>query len=523
VEKDEEDDDDFDDDNVENEERDLFNDEMSFENDVESSDDDSSGSNDDDAKCVKRTPKKTTRIPSRNINNDDIFDQEEDSEDDKYKSPMKRVQVTPLKLKKRGQFQYDSSEDEKEITTISVNGVAKDDEIVELAGTPNKMPLCTSEYDEITNELLPTLHVCYLAPDGKSRHCFCLETLYKAAILSGPKIQKKDGKGGLCFLQPPHFRTVMEDTLIDQIASRFGRQALVIEDSQLYKNESKRKAIQWEYEIEDGDDEEEVRSSFRRRFDNYLNRQMGSGDIYCCPLCYAEAQRRFKEGDDWKDDDHDDDDEDDDDEDDDDDDDGKDDEEGGDDRKDDEEDDDDGKDDDDSSENDKSEESDASNNQHHEFEYNMDSITSYSQIDPMSILGSLDHDEFEVAASFCFHKLSQVKNHVRSIHNIDLSNVEVNDFFKRFMVSDISVFRCNSLVVIAIHPIWLTLMSCTQDSCTRWPSTAISSCFLEASYFLRCHGEFCIMLFVNDLFVDFLLCIVYKMGSFVHMVQYFIR
>jgi hypothetical protein len=333
---------------------------------------------------------------------------------------MKRVPVTPLKLKKIGQFQYESSEDGNHNnydgdTAISVkNGISKDDDqTVELTTTPKKIPLCTSEFDEITNEPLPKLHVCYLVPDGKSRHCFCLDTLYRAAILSGSKIVKNDDTSGLSFLQPPHFRTVMEDNLVDQIASRFGRQALVIEDSKVYKNELKRKEFQLEYGMDDDDhhlnhdeyndsDDEEDRSLFRHRFNNYLNKQMGSGDIYCCPLCYSEAQRRFREGDD-------------------------------------------GKDDDSSSssssssggehEDDDIDKNDGARHCRREFEYNMDSVTSYSQIDPMSILGSLDHDEFEVAASFCFHKLSLVKNHVRSIHNIDMSNVEVNDFFKRFMVS----------------------------------------------------------------------------------------
>eukprot|EP00557_Chaetoceros_sp_GSL56_P000705 CAMPEP_0176496200 /NCGR_PEP_ID=MMETSP0200_2-20121128/11070_1 /TAXON_ID=947934 /ORGANISM="Chaetoceros sp., Strain GSL56" /LENGTH=822 /DNA_ID=CAMNT_0017894143 /DNA_START=133 /DNA_END=2598 /DNA_ORIENTATION=- len=412
-----EDNEDYDDDEVENQERDLFNDEMSFENDMESSDDSESHSNRKSNSKSGGGNKAKQMATSRNINNDDIFDKEEEEDSDdngnndsvnKSRSPMKRVPVTPLKFKKIGQFHYESSDndggdndDEKEITAISVkNGRAKDDhEDIELTMlSPKKIPLCTSEYDEITNELLPKLHICYIVPDGKSRHCFCLDTLYRAAILSGSKTVKNDGTRGLSFLQPPHFRTVMEDDLVDQIASRFGRPALVIEDSKVYKSELKRQEFQleYDYDFDDDDEADEDRLSFRHRFNDYLNKQMGSGDIYCCPLCYSEAQRRFREGDD-------------------------------------------GEDDDSSSgsgsgsgnEDDSNENENGSSN---DFEYNMDSITSYSQIDPMSILGSLDNDEFEVAASFCFHKLSQVKNHVRTIHNIDLSNVEVNDFFKRFMI-----------------------------------------------------------------------------------------
>ena len=70
-----------------------------------------------------------------------------------------------------------------------------------------------------------------------------------------------------------------------------------------------------------------------------------------------------------------------------------------------------------------------------DFEYNMENITSYSRLDPMSILGSLDHDEFKVAATLCSTRLATVKKHIQNVHNIDTSEVEINDFLKRFMVS----------------------------------------------------------------------------------------
>merc|ERR1712161_85220 len=46
-------------------------------------------------------------------------------------------------------------------------------------------PSCLSTHDEITTEKLEPLHVCYLAPDKKTRHCFNLNTIYRATLISG--------------------------------------------------------------------------------------------------------------------------------------------------------------------------------------------------------------------------------------------------------------------------------------------------------------------------------------------------
>ena len=345
-------------------EQDIFHDDMSFEND-ESSD----GEEEDSGRySAKSTPSR----PSRNINNDDIFDQE----DDDVKSPAKTVELTPLKLKKRGLFNYEpeDSPDDIEILSTPIERTALD---MDNNMPMPTIPLCSSEFDEITMQTLPILHVCYLAPDKKTRHCFCLQTMYRASVLSGMK--QRHVAGGLKFLQPPHFMSAMSDDLVDQIASRFGRKALIIEDSSIYKKELSgiQSGLNLLHDPDVGIDEAE--QSFQDRFNNYINLQMGSNDIYCCPLCYCEAQRRFRGGD--------------------------------------------------------SDDDDDSGVEDGEFDYNMDNITNYSKVDPMSILGSLDHDCFEVAATLCFNKLAPVKKHIRLVHKIDTSEVEINDFLKRFMVS----------------------------------------------------------------------------------------
>ena len=353
-------------DDINDKERDIFHDDMSFEND-ESSDEEEEG--DDDADNDGKGSAKGT--PLRNINNDDIFDQE----DDDVVSPAKRIELTPLKLKKRGQFKYESEDgsDDVEIRSTPIHKTA-----LNMDTTPAPIvPLCSSEFDEITMQVLPILHVCYLAPDKNTRHCFCLQTVYRASVLSGMK--QRHEAGGLKFLQPPHFRTAMSDDLVDQIASRFGRKALIIEDSSIYKKELSgiHSGLN---QLHDPDlDIDEAEQTFKDRFNSYLNKQMGSNDIYCCPICYCEAQRQFRGGEQADDED--------------------------------------------------------SGVEDGEFEYNMDNITNYSKVDPMSILGSLDHECFEVAAAFCFNKLAPVKKHIRLVHKIGTSEVEINDFLKRFMVS----------------------------------------------------------------------------------------
>ena len=264
---------------------------------------------------------------------------------------------------------------------------------------------CPSKIDDITMMNLPKNkpHVCYIAPDGKSRHCFTLDTLYRIAIsankndestTSAPLSGKK-----LTFLQPPHFRSPMEDDLVDQIAGRFGRAALVIENSPIYKkmNQISRggfSSTMLDDELEEFDEDGEyvgydddesgaVRSTnFQDRFDRYLQNLMGSTDVYCCPLCYNEADRRLGTMQDeemWEDD-----------------------------------------------------ESDDGGENHGKEGENADRFSFLD--DPVTILGCLDDHKFEVAATFCFRLLSGVKKHLKVVHGVNIKEVEGNDLFKRFQV-----------------------------------------------------------------------------------------
>jgi len=197
----------------------------------------------------------------------------------------------------------------------------------------------------------------------------------------------------LQFLQPPHFRSPMEDDLIDQIASRFGRSALIIEKSNVYKKLTR---LGWTSNIDPGDFEDEMDDfdedgeyiggmggnenhhglNFDERFQNYLKNLMGNTDLYCCPLCYIEADRRLgNHGD---------------------------------------------------------EEMEADDDSDEEGDDT--AVDRFSFIDdPLTILESLD-STFKTASSFCFRLLSGVKSHLKNLHGVNISEISGNDLYKRFQI-----------------------------------------------------------------------------------------
>ena len=255
--------------------------------------------------------------------------------------------------------------------------------------------VCSSTHDEITMMELPKggkPHICYVTPDRKNRHCFTLETFYRIAI--SMKSNVSSSSGPLQFLQPPHFRTPISDDLLDQIGSRFGRGALVIEDSALYKKMQARISGNFWGDIELDDDMDNFDSdgeyvgphgrgvsgqSFNERLQRYIQGIMGSQDLYCCPVCYSEAYRRLGNMDD-----------------------------------------------DEMIEDDATDDEGENENKEDRFSF-LD--------DPMTILGALDNHKFEIASSFCFLLLTGVKNHLKSVHHVDVTAIQGNDLFKRFQVS----------------------------------------------------------------------------------------
>mmetsp|Transcript_31199 Transcript_31199/g.65789 ORF Transcript_31199/g.65789 Transcript_31199/m.65789 type:complete len:823 (-) Transcript_31199:108-2576(-) len=339
-------------------------------------------------KAKKKTkPKKKRRKLSANSDNDsdsDYSDRSNDSSAEGESANQKRPPPQHALLKSR--------QSPTKLKTTHIN--------------------CPSTTDDITMMNLPKSkpHVCYIAPDGKSRHCFTLDTLYRIAISS--KSSNNDDaaanalaaldSGKLNFLQPPHFRSPMEDDLVDQIASRFGRGALVIEKSAVYKKMmgqyggGSRLSSGMDDELDEFDEDGEyigynthntagggaTTTNFQDRFERYMQSLMGSNDVYCCPLCYNEADRRLGNATDeemWEDD-----------------------------------------------------ESTTAGESGHENDGGEDRFSFLD--DPLTILSSLDHEEFQVASTFCFRLLSGVKNHLKVVHGVNTKEVVGNDLFQRFQI-----------------------------------------------------------------------------------------
>lgn len=239
---------------------------------------------------------------------------------------------------------------------------------------PPRIPCCPSEVDEITTDQLPPIHVCYLSPDGNSRQCFCLETLHKIATMSShPQYRTNlSNERQLTFLQPPHFRSAMSDELLDQIASRFGRNALDL-NGEFYQRKNRR-ARASAVGSDDDAEEEEYQVNFTRvhtdqglfmsSWRDYQIRTMGSQDLYPCPLCYAVAHHRL-----------------------------------------------------------------ASPPPESDEEKDIPLPEEFS-FDPMAVLGSLDNDNFETAAGFCFTKIAKVKEHIRNEHSCNTVRIDNAVFFR---------------------------------------------------------------------------------------------
>eukprot|EP00985_Skeletonema_marinoi_P005937 scaffold2572_cov75-Skeletonema_marinoi.AAC.25 len=211
-----------------------------------------------------------------------------------------------------------------------------------LSSSPTKLKTtsiqCSSTIDAHTKKRLPypsrSPHICYTDADG-DRYCYALDTLYRKALENHIVGQK------LTFLKPPHFDSPMSEDLEDQIECRFGREALQIEKSKNY----------------------------RRYYERFVL-GLGEHDLYCCPICYNEANRRRGR---------------------------------------------------------RREDNDDDENSDEEFEEDCFTFDD----DPMTILDNIGSN---FASTFCFFKVKGVRMHLQDAHSVDLGELEENDLFKRFMI-----------------------------------------------------------------------------------------
>lgn len=266
---------------------------------------------DDELDGVAHSDESVTKADKRAVGNADNSDFAEDdvSDDDGGGGKPRALQNRLVRGAKRAaakqrpeQYYSDSDEndDADEISPTKAGRRGKEKRSRSKSkNAPPKLPHCPSKVDEITNDPLPERHVCFISPDGQSRQCFALETLHKIAnMTSHPQYRiNLSGEQQRTFLQPPHFRSAMSDDLIDQVASRFGRQALDL-DGDFYKRETGPAKVPsadaeedlYQVTFEGALADEDV---FLETWRDYQLRTMGSQDIYVCPLCYTVAHHRL--------------------------------------------------------------------------------------------------------------------------------------------------------------------------------------------------------------------------------------
>ena len=307
---------------------------------------------------------------------------------------------TNQKLNEEFEFDDDMSSSSKESLTLAQLSAKK----ISRKPALQLIVACPSKIDAITQLPLNDIHICWISPDKKSRQCFNLETLKKVALSSSICIPVTANVADTInvtsnpfnasrrdYLQPPHFRTIMNSEMKDQIVSKFGRQALQLQSFHDEKETSLHNPI-LPYESPGFD--------FNDRLNQYIRIQMGNSDLYCCPLCYIEADRRVRIQDT-------------------------------------------------ANLRHRNMQNEYSDSEFDHFEcetnydINLDSDNEHLfrdvdfftfANDPMYILESFD-DEFSTAASFCFRKLVDVKKHVREVHNLDTSILDGNELFHQFRVS----------------------------------------------------------------------------------------
>lgn len=223
---------------------------------------------------------------------------------------------------------------------------------------------CPSTNDAITDEDLEGMvHVCFHSPDGSSRQCFLISTLRRVAM-SRPCYRQDTltGKHMQAFLQPPHFRSIMSDDLMDQIASRFGRDALNL-NGEYYR---RTQITDFQPQTNEGAED----STFSDQLLRYMQSNMGSKDLYVCPLCYTVAHARMPRITTRP-------------------------------------------------------PKDAPIKERYPLEF---------RSDPMAVLGSMDRDEFKVASLCSSTKVHKVRQHLREDHDVDTSVLKGTDLYARFKI-----------------------------------------------------------------------------------------
>jgi hypothetical protein len=326
-----------------------------------------------------------------NIDNEDIGSADDSSNSDEDRANGAHHKQTPdTPSSKRSQLEEIRPSPHKSSLDDDDDGDDSDDSD---GHAPMRLPDCPSLEDAITADQLPKIHVCYVSPDGQSRQCFAIETLRQIALKSGhlPFRVDLDGSEQDTFLQPPHFRTPMSDDLLDQIASRFGRGALNLHGdfynrkSNNFMRTGNNGHSHDTYEDVFGNVDLEFGEEFVERVQKYMSGQMGSRDVYACPLCYSEMHRRIVRMDQK------------------------------------------------TPRNTTNDDADDCDDEITDDEKFLE-LPADSSFDPMTVLGWLDDDKFQAAACFCFGKVANLKKHLRNDHSAETKGIQGNDLYQRFRI-----------------------------------------------------------------------------------------
>ena len=284
---------------------------------------------------------------------------------------------------------------ELEISPVKRERPADDGAIASSSQESPGLPDCPSTEDAITMEKLPKRHVCFVSRSG-SRQCFDLLTLRKIATSSAlhPTREALDGSQKATYLQPPHFRAPMDDDLLDQIASRFGRAALDLngpyycQPTAASSDETNQNPEDDVIEIDDDENDNGFNQGYGNEnfldlVEKYARSQMGSQDLYVCPLCFCVAQDRFIRENHFT----------------------------------------------------RNCKKAVSKNDPESLRTNY--LLEKDLQDPIAVLRAMDksyHRELEIASTFCSTKVSSLKEHIREDHGLDTKVVEGNTLYARYKI-----------------------------------------------------------------------------------------
>ncbi len=229
----------------------------------------SSSSEDDEASFVHEE----SSTSHNNLNADDFVGDVDSSESEGGDSESLPASNNQTNAKSSSSEESEEG-DENEIDSVDIQRPTRQSRR-RVSTKGHLYPRCNSTHDSITKDPFPvgSDHVCFcMGKDDNEKQCFSLETLIKTSKSLGKRH----------WLQPPHFRTKMNDEMLEQLRLKFGEHIVNFFDESW--NRSKSPSKHQMYSQHRSDEE-----GFDSVLNAYLYSFMGSQDLYVCPICYHMA------------------------------------------------------------------------------------------------------------------------------------------------------------------------------------------------------------------------------------------